>query len=102
METTRLGQDDMKDHHQQQQAAACSASSGELNLKYLSKLIVPPLGFSSNLNTHNDSNARIISPMDSRYSTTSQPQPQPQYAVGVVPCASIMVQLYCKNNPYNT
>ncbi|KAL6517728.1 hypothetical protein OROMI_033429 [Orobanche minor] len=65
---TRLGQDDMNHHHHHHQAAAaCSASSGELNLKYLSKLIVPPLGFSSNLNTHNDSNARIISPMDSRY-----------------------------------
>ncbi|KAL6545739.1 hypothetical protein OROGR_009613 [Orobanche gracilis] len=66
METTRLGEDDMKDHHHHHHHHQ-AASSGELNLKYLSKLIVPPLGFSSNLNTQNDSNARIISPMDSRY-----------------------------------
>ncbi|KAK6136509.1 hypothetical protein DH2020_029745 [Rehmannia glutinosa] len=43
-----------------------SGSSGDLNLKNLSKLIVPPLG-ASGYNNHNDSNGRILSPMDSRY-----------------------------------
>ncbi|KAK6156985.1 hypothetical protein DH2020_011233 [Rehmannia glutinosa] len=43
-----------------------SGSSGDLNLKNLSKLIVPPLG-ASGYNSHNDSNGRILSPMDSRY-----------------------------------
>ncbi|KAI3445629.1 hypothetical protein Pfo_002294 [Paulownia fortunei] len=42
------------------------ASSGDLSFKNLSKLIVPPLG-ASGYNSQNDSNGRIISPMDSRY-----------------------------------
>ncbi|CAA0839013.1 Potassium channel AKT2/3 [Striga hermonthica] len=49
-------------------SSSSSASlSEELNLKNLSKLIVPPLGASANINTFNNPNAIIISPMDSRY-----------------------------------
>ncbi|GFP99211.1 potassium channel akt2/3 [Phtheirospermum japonicum] len=55
------------DEDDQQQAAAAANSAEELNLKNLSKLIVPPLGASANITTHNDPNARIISPMDSKY-----------------------------------
>lgn len=43
-----------------------SSSSEELSFKNLSKIVVPPLGFSG-YSTNNVSNGRIISPMDSRY-----------------------------------
>ncbi|KAL7119567.1 hypothetical protein ACP275_02G070600 [Erythranthe tilingii] len=43
-------------------------SSEDLSLKNLSKIIIPPLGVASVYYTsHNHSNAKIISPMDSRY-----------------------------------
>lgn len=45
-----------------------SSSSLDNNLRYLSKVILPPLGVSSfNEQNQNEPNRRIISPMDSRY-----------------------------------
>lgn len=44
-----------------------SASSNDLNLRNLSKLILPPLGASNYNQNQTEVKGRIISPMDSRY-----------------------------------
>ncbi|XAR56341.1 hypothetical protein NMG60_11036789 [Bertholletia excelsa] len=44
-----------------------STTSSDLNLRYLSKVILPPLGVLGFNYSQNESKGRIVSPMDSRY-----------------------------------
>ncbi|XP_070682673.1 potassium channel AKT2/3 isoform X4 [Malus domestica] len=66
----------LEQHHQQLQQhkkshenvnPSSSSSSSELDLRNISKLILPPLGASSYNQTPIQSNGWIVSPMDSRY-----------------------------------
>ncbi|THG13367.1 hypothetical protein TEA_013251 [Camellia sinensis var. sinensis] len=47
--------------------SSLTTTTTDLNLRYLSKIILPPLGVSGYNQNQNESNGKIISPMDSRY-----------------------------------
>ncbi|GMP39276.1 hypothetical protein CsSME_00010174 [Camellia sinensis var. sinensis] len=62
----------MKKPHNYEDGTTSSSSTTtttttDLNLRYLSKIILPPLGVSGYNQNQNESNGKIISPMDSRY-----------------------------------
>ncbi|KAL7235805.1 hypothetical protein ACSBR1_019150 [Camellia fascicularis] len=48
-------------------SSSTTTTTTDLNLRYLSKIILPPLGVSGYNQNQNESNGKIISPMDSRY-----------------------------------
>lgn len=52
---------------QQEESGMSSSSSSSLNLRNLSKVILPPLGVSGSNQNQIESKGWIISPMDSRY-----------------------------------
>ncbi|KAL6297522.1 hypothetical protein ACE6H2_005664 [Prunus campanulata] len=58
---------DDQDRRQDENSYSSSSPSSDLNLRNISKLILPPLGASSYNQTPIHSNGWIISPMDSRY-----------------------------------
>ncbi|KAL3538538.1 hypothetical protein ACH5RR_001904 [Cinchona calisaya] len=53
--------------HECEEDGSSTSGSKDLNLRNLSKLILPPLGASSYNQNQTEFNGRIISPMDSRY-----------------------------------
>jgi hypothetical protein len=63
----RKNQPETSHQEEEEESGMSSSSSSSLNLRNLSKLILPPLGVSGSNQNQIQSKGWIISPMDSRY-----------------------------------
>ncbi|KAK6945623.1 Cyclic nucleotide-binding domain [Dillenia turbinata] len=67
MKRARLSNEEDRPENSKVEGEGDASSSSSLNLRYLSKVILPPLGVSSYNQIQIESKGKIISPMDSRY-----------------------------------